>query len=44
LSARAFKAEVEQAQGNISRLIQGHNRSGREQDKLKYTATIRKGK
>ena len=44
LSARAFKAEVEQAQGNISRLIQGHNRSGREQDKLKYTATIRKSK
>ena len=44
LSARAFKAEVEQAQGQISSLIQGHNRSGREQNKLRYTATIRKGK
>jgi len=41
LSARAFKAEVEQAQGTISRLIADHNRSGREQDKLKYTAKIR---
>ena len=41
LSARAFKAEVEQAQGAISRLISDHNRGGREQDKLKYTAKIR---
>ncbi len=43
LSARAFKAEVEQAQGQISRLIEGHNRGGREQNQLKYTAKIRKG-
>ena len=40
LSARAFKAEVEQAQGAISRLIDGHNRGNREQNKLKYTAKI----
>ena len=40
LSARAFKAEVEQAQGAISRLIAGHNQGNREQNKLKYTAKI----
>ena len=41
LSARAFKAEVEQAQGEISALIRRHNQSGREQDKLRRTARIR---
>ena len=41
LSARAFKAEVEQAQGNISRLIDAHNRTGREGNQLKYTAKIK---
>ena len=44
LSARAFKTEVEQAQGNISRLIQSHNRSGREGNQLKYTAKIKSSK
>ena len=41
LSARAFKAEVEQAQGNISRLIDAHNRTGRAGNQLKYTAKIK---
>ena len=41
LSARAFKAEVEQAQGQISRLLADHNRRGKDRNKLKYTANIR---
>jgi len=43
LSARAFKAEVEQAQGQISRLLADHNRRGKDQNKLKYTANIKGG-
>ena len=43
LSARSFKAEVEQAQGNISRLIDAHNRQGKGQSQLKYTAKIKSG-
>ncbi len=43
LSARAFKAEVEQAQGEISDLIRRHNRSGgREQNQLRSTAQVKK--
>ena len=43
LSARAFKAEVEQAQGEISGLIRRHNRSGgREQNQLRSTAQVKK--
>ena len=41
LSARAFKAEVEQAQGEIARIIQAHNRKSREGDKLSQRAKIR---
>lgn len=44
LSARAFKTEVEQAQGNISRLIDAHNRQGRGGSQLKFTAKIKPGK
>ena len=40
ISARTFKQEVEQAQGQIARLIAQHNRKGREKDKLQYRATI----
>ena len=40
LSARAFKAEVEQAQGQISRMISDHNRRGKESSKLSTTAKI----
>ncbi|RHR06717.1 GTP-binding protein [Pseudoflavonifractor sp. AF19-9AC] len=43
LSARAFKAEVEQAQGEISDLIRRHNQSGgREQNQLRSTAQVKK--
>ena len=41
LSARAFKAEVEQAQGEIARIIQAHNRKSREGDKLSQRASFR---
>ena len=41
LSARAFRAEVEQAQGEIARIIQAHNRKSREGDKLSRRANIR---
>ena len=44
LSARTFKAEVEQAQGQISRMIAEHNRRGKELDKLSATARIMKRK
>ena len=44
LSARALKAEVEQAQGNISRLIQAQNTRGKGQSQLKYTAKIKEDK
>ncbi len=42
LSARAFKAEVEQAQGEIAQLIQRHNSRSRETDKLGRRASIQK--
>ncbi len=38
--ARAFQAEVEQAQGRISQFLAEHNRRGRERDSLQYTAKI----
>ena len=41
LSARSFKAEVEQVQGEISKLVGDHNRKNRELGKLKHTATLR---
>ena len=41
LSARSFKAEVEQAQGQISQLISQHNQRGREQNKLRFTARVK---
>jgi len=40
VSARTFKQEVEQAQGQLSRLIAEHNRKGREKDRLEYTAKV----
>ena len=40
LSARSFKAEVEQVQGEIARLVEGHNRKNRELNQLKNTATV----
>jgi len=40
LSARAFKAEVEQVQGEIAALVSRHNRKGRELGQLKHTAKI----
>ena len=40
LSARSFKAEVEQAQGEISALIARLNRRNPGLDKLKHTAKI----
>lgn len=42
LSARAFKAEVEQARGEIAALIRRHNQSGREQNQLRSTAQVKK--
>ena len=41
LSARSFRAEVEQAQGEIGRLIQQHNQRNRDLGKLKHTARIK---
>ena len=40
LSARAFKAEIEQAQGEISALVAKLNRRGAGERKLKHTARI----
>ena len=40
ISARTFKQEIEQAQGQLSRLIAEHNRKGRETDKLQFTAKV----
>ena len=40
LSARSFKAEVEQAQGEIARLITQHNQRNRELGKLRHTARV----
>ena len=40
LSARTFKAEVEQAQGEIAALVARHNRHSRELDQVKHTAKI----
>ena len=44
LSARAFKAEVEQTQGEIAQLIARQNRGGGERDKLRNTANVTKRK
>ena len=44
LSARAFQAEVEQTQGEISALVSKLNRRDMGQRKLKYTAKITKKK
>ncbi|MEA4932528.1 MAG: NYN domain-containing protein, partial [Lawsonibacter sp.] len=40
LSAQSFKAEVEQTQGEIARLIDRHNRNGRERSELRRTARV----
>ena len=42
LSAGAFRQEVDQAQVQLQNLIARHNRQGREQNKLKYTARFKK--
>ena len=42
LSARAFRAEVEQTRGEIAALIARHNVRPREENKLKRTAKIKK--
>ena len=44
VSARIFKMEMEQAQGQISTLIAQHNQKGREKNKLQYTATVKRKK
>ena len=44
LSARSFKVEIEQAQGEISALVSKLNRRDMGQRKLKYTAKITKKK
>ncbi len=41
LSARAFQEEVEQAQGEISRLVDRHNRRSRTLDQLRNTARLK---
>lgn len=38
ISARAFKLEVEQTEGQISELIEENNRQGRELNRLEHTA------
>ena len=38
ISARAFKLEVEQAEGQISELIAENNRQGRDLNRLEHTA------
>ncbi|MGO5024017.1 NYN domain-containing protein [Lawsonibacter sp. LCP25S3_G6] len=40
LSARAFQAEVEQVQGEISKLVARHNQRNRDLGKVKHTAKI----
>ena len=40
VSARTFKAEVEQAEGEIAKLIARHNQQGRDRSKIRHTATI----
>ena len=40
ISARTFKAEVEQVQGEISRLVAQHNQRNRELGKVMHTAKI----
>ena len=40
VSARTFKQEIEQAQGQLARLIAEHNRKGRDKDKLQFTAKV----
>ena len=40
LSARAFKAEVEESQGQIAKLVAQHNQGNREWNKLGRTARI----
>ena len=40
LSARTFQAEVEQVQGEISKLVAQHNQRNRDLSKLKHTANI----
>ena len=41
VSARTFKEEIEQAQGEIARLIQTHNARSRGLDRVKHTAIVR---
>lgn len=40
ISARTFRQEIEQARGEISRLISEYNRRGSGRDSLKYTARM----
>ena len=40
LSARSFQAEVEQAQGEIARLVAQHNQRNKDLGKLKHTAKV----
>ena len=40
VSARTFKAEVEQAEEEIAKLIARHNQQGRDRSKIRHTATI----
>jgi predicted RNA-binding protein with PIN domain len=40
VSARIFKQEVEQTEGQLARLIAAYNQKGREKNKLQYTAKI----
>ncbi len=42
LSARAFKAEVEQAQGEIAQLIRRHNQARQEHNQLRNTARMKR--
>ena len=41
VSARVFREEIEQAQGQISRLISEHNRRGRDTDRIASRAIIK---
>ena len=40
VSARIFRQEIEQAQGEVSRFIAEHNRRGRGRDSLEHTAKV----
>ena len=42
ISARSFREEMEQTQGQISRFLSDHNRQNAHSDKLKDTARIKK--